>query len=85
MITGIITFADPISYPTIIENYTYDNGTLTNVSQVLQPTPINSNSNLVISWVMLILGLAGIIGASIKLYDSRFEEEDSEQIQIFDR
>ena len=85
MVTGLITFSDPISLPTITEDYNYDNGTLQNITHVLNPTPVNSNVNNVISWVMTLLGLAAIIGSGIKLYDSKFDDrEDSDDMKIMD-
>lgn len=84
LLTGLTTFADPISHQTINKTYVYDNTTLTNTIETINPVPINNRTNTILSWTMLILGLACIIGSSIKLYDSRFDEEDPEQIQIFD-
>lgn len=78
MLTGITTFTDEISIPTLNETYVYDNGTLTNVVEVLQPTPINSAINIILSWSMMLLGLACIIGSTIKLYDSKFDEEEDQ-------
>jgi len=77
LITGLITFSDPISFPTIKEKYNYDNLTLDNITQELNPTPINNNLNYLLSWIMILLGLSCIIGASIKLYDSKFDEEET--------
>ncbi len=81
---GVTALVDPISYPTLNETYSYDNGTLINVTEQISPTPINSNANLLLGWTLMLIGLACIIGSSIKLYDSKYDEDDPEQIKVFD-
>lgn len=49
---------------------------LFHTQEVPNNVPINNSINLILGWTMMLLGLALIIGSSINLYDSRFDEEE---------
>jgi len=60
------------------DNITY----LFNIQENIIYTPINYYINLVLSWVFLLIGISSIIGVSIKVYDTKYEEKEDEIIKF---
>lgn len=77
LITGLLLLVqEPILFKSgqtiTINNSLVDNVTTTTEAFVYAAQ--NSNLNTILSWVLMLLGLAGAIGTSVSVYNSRFDD-----------
>lgn len=73
VVVGLLLFSNPIEYQSG-SNSTIINDTITTA---IQYTTINNQTGTIINWVSTLVGLAVVIITVLRIYDRRFEEEET--------